>query len=544
MVAGLLYGGCGRTHDSRYDDYPGLRPAGSGSAGNGAAGKGGSGAAGASGVSGGGTSGVSGGTSGVGGGGVSGAGRGGVGGDPNRPFCGNGVLDDFEECEGEQRFSCSEVGFGSGIVRCDPKTCRLDTSSCTDRPQVCKNNAPRGLSPLCVNALCSCDPGLVASCDDDCWREIQCRVRVCGSAAGDFSCRPEVCKPQTTSQELGFKLLSCVQGNRLCGPDPRNEFCGDGVANFNEQCDGMDLRGTSCESSGFGSGFVFCDSGCVIDFSGCSANTGFCGNGVIDPGEQCDGGDFDGATCRSIGLPAGELGCTKACSFDTRRCGGLCGNGVIDSGEQCDGMRLNGRTCASLGFGSGALFCGSDCRFDDSLCAACGNGAIEAGENCDGANLGGVSCSTLGLGGGSLACSPTSCHFDTRGCMAGAACGNGVAEADEQCDGMDFTALTCDTLGFRFGALGCNSRTCRFDLSECQGAGSIECVDQCIDDQCLGLVEKCLASPDCQKIRSCLDSCRNDPSVNCGLACTGNLEGVALATVASDCVADCVDGCR
>ena len=315
----------------------------------------------------------------------------------------------------------------------------------------------------------------------------------------------------------------------------------------NEQCDGPDLHGWSCASFGFEAGELFCNERCALDSRKCFdiLEPPACGNGVIDFGEACDGSDLQGVSCQSFGFRAGRLLCS-GCQFDTSRCSTnkQCGNGTIESGEQCDGTRLNGQTCSRLGFGSGALLCGGDCSYNTSLCAVCGNGLIEAGENCDGGNLAGNSCATFGLGGGTLSCSPTSCHYDTRGCMVGAKCGNGVAEADEDCDGMDFTAQSCDTLGYRFGSVGCNQATCRFDVSSCTGAGSIECVDECLDASCQGLVEKCLGSPDCQKIRSCLDGCRNDPSIDCGLKCTGTLEGLALATVASDCVADCVDGCR
>jgi len=48
---------------------------------------------------------------------------------------------------------------------------------------------------------------------------------------------------------------------------------------------------------------------------------------------------------------------------------------------------------------------------------ACGNGVIEAGEQCDGANLGGATCVGLGFPTGSLACGPA-CLFDTSGCVA------------------------------------------------------------------------------------------------------------------------------
>lgn len=47
-----------------------------------------------------------------------------------------------------------------------------------------------------------------------------------------------------------------------------------------------------------------------------------------------------------------------------------CGNGVIDPGEQCDQSNLNGQTCASQGFVAGVLKCGAGCMLDTSGCSA------------------------------------------------------------------------------------------------------------------------------------------------------------------------------
>src|SRR5262249_38542425 len=60
----------------------------------------------------------------------------------------------------------------------------------------------------------------------------------------------------------------------------------------------------------------------------------------------------------------------------------VCGNGVIDPGEQCDTSDLNGESCTTLGFTGGVLTCNSSCAFDTSECAACGNGTVEPGEEC------------------------------------------------------------------------------------------------------------------------------------------------------------------
>jgi hypothetical protein len=59
--------------------------------------------------------------------------------------------------------------------------------------------------------------------------------------------------------------------------------------------------------------------------SGTSSSTGtggmsLCGNGKIDPGETCDGMDFGGVTCQSLGLGAGMLACTASCHIVASGC--------------------------------------------------------------------------------------------------------------------------------------------------------------------------------------------------------------------------------
>src|SRR5258706_526458 len=46
-----------------------------------------------------------------------------------------------------------------------------------------------------------------------------------------------------------------------------------------------------------------------------------CGNGVIDPGEVCDGGNLNGQSCSSQGFSGGALSCDPSCSsFNTSTC--------------------------------------------------------------------------------------------------------------------------------------------------------------------------------------------------------------------------------
>jgi hypothetical protein len=53
--------------------------------------------------------------------------------------------------------------------------------------------------------------------------------------------------------------------------------------------------------------------------------------------------------------------------------GGRCGNGIVDPSEDCDGPNLNEQTCATAtmaAFPLGTLSCTSSCRFDLSGCMA------------------------------------------------------------------------------------------------------------------------------------------------------------------------------
>jgi cysteine-rich repeat protein len=90
-----------------------------------------------------------------------------------------------------------------------------------------------------------------------------------------------------------------------------------------------------------------------------------CGDGVVDPGEQCDLGGFNcspgqycqsGCTydCRVIGQCTGsQAACTTAAECPTGQ--GCCGNAVMEPGEQCDDGNLqNGDCCSSACQAEGA----------------------------------------------------------------------------------------------------------------------------------------------------------------------------------------------
>ena len=116
-----------------------------------------------------------------------------------------------------------------------------------------------------------------------------------------------------------------------------------------------------------------------------------CGNGVEDPGEECDDGN-----------KADGDGCDSDCQIEH-----YCGDGVQDDGEECDdGNTQSGDGCSNICI---AEYCGDgiwndfeneECDdLDDDSCqglclasclcgeeAVCGNGVVENGETCDDGN--------------------------------------------------------------------------------------------------------------------------------------------------------------
>lgn len=214
----------------------------------------------------------------------------------------------------------------------------------------------------------------------------------------------------------------------------RPAMCGNTLVEPGETCDGTDFDGeiVTCESLGFDGGTLTCSaSTCDYDTSGCYT----CGDGVMGGPETCDGTDFGTDTCLDQGFTGGDLSCSNECTLVLDTCF-QCGNNVVEDVETCDGTDLDGNICQSLGLGfdGGTLACNLDCGgYDTNSCFSCGDGNIDASETCDGSNLGSETCESLGFGSGTLTCNGT-CSFDTSGCSAAANCGDGTLDAGEECD--------------------------------------------------------------------------------------------------------------
>ncbi len=129
-----------------------------------------------------------------------------------------------------------------------------------------------------------------------------------------------------------------------------------------------------------------------------------CGDGFVDrtAGEACDPespASFEDA-CKDID-PARNGACDPTtCRLDLRACLASCGNGALDPGEECDpatdapsGPDVFGsqRSCTTLlatdtgtpYVGGETSRCQPDCQWDRTPCHRCGNERIEGEEVCD-----------------------------------------------------------------------------------------------------------------------------------------------------------------
>jgi cysteine-rich repeat protein len=292
--------------------------------------------------------------------------------------CGNGIVDPGEECD-------DGIDHGLPKFNGDNMDCRLD----------CVVNR-------CGDGKINLNGSHHEDCDDDdhidtnaCTNE--CKAAVCG----DGILGPgEECDDNNVADGDG------------CTHDCKKEFCGDGVKNHltTEPKEDCDSSGVSTAACNFNCKTPRCGDGIVNDkfkpngvdveqcdppsvANGCSASCRFehCGNGVKDPGEECDGND---------GVTGGQV-CSANCHIQQ------CGNGILDPGEQCDdGNHSDTDDCISSNAAP------SSCKL-----ATCGDGHINArNEDCDDGLLNGTVGST---------CSTTCKTIQ---------CGNGVKEQGEECD--------------------------------------------------------------------------------------------------------------
>jgi len=177
--------------------------------------------------------------------------------------------------------------WGSQTTCPDSGTCSLDTSTNPDTIDCSGCTDERTDTQVCSDAGYECS-SVLDNCGDS---------RLCGTCS----------------------VGTCNTGTGQCETDD----CGNGVVDSGETCDGTNLNGMSCtDIDAFTGGTLSCDSNCLIDTNSCTGGTiGICGDGVVNIGETCDGGNLDGKTCFDFDdFTGGYITCDSNCDIDTSLC--------------------------------------------------------------------------------------------------------------------------------------------------------------------------------------------------------------------------------
>ncbi|HEU5179235.1 MAG TPA: DUF4215 domain-containing protein [Candidatus Polarisedimenticolia bacterium] len=225
-------------------------------------------------------------------------------GTPGCTFCGDGIVNGDEQCDDGNavdtdgcRNSCTLPSCGDGIVgnspgeTCDPPGAPAGNNgnNCRDNCTVCGDNH--------VDDGEQCDDG--NGVDTDGCRN-NCTLPSCGDGLINNSGCGETCDTNTFPGTAPATHGPCRPGP--CGQPAACTFCGDGIVNDGEQC----------------------DDGNAVDTDSCSNSCTFleCGDGIV--------GNTPGETCDPPGTPAGGNGnnCRNNCT--------VCGDNHVDAGEQCD----------------------------------------------------------------------------------------------------------------------------------------------------------------------------------------------------------------
>ena len=249
------------------------------------------------------------------------------------------------------------------MSRTAPILSHIFTRSCA---VVCLAGACNGAAPLASETAGSsgsagdtptCGDGVVdgdEACDDGNTDDADgcsasCQLEACGDGVAQAT---EACDDDPTggAVECGNGVTEagegCDDGNTAAGDGCSGicqlESCGDGLVQGGEECDdGADSPAcdADCTFSACGDSYTntqageACDDGNLIDTDSCTDECAVippCGDGVVDPGQECDDGPGS-ATC--------DADCTAT----------SCGDGFANplAGEACDdGNAVNDDTCS------------------------------------------------------------------------------------------------------------------------------------------------------------------------------------------------------
>lgn len=352
--------------------------------------------------------------------------------DDGGPLCGNGVIDDGEQCDDANDVNTDGCNNACrvNITPGDPE-CGNGFKEYGEECDDGNNRENDGCSPTCKKTSIPPAPGTSGGTGGGTTGGSNGTPSTGGGGNGNGIYIPSCGNSYTDLTE------ECDDGNTRsgdgCSADCRLEIalltppeCGNGIVEANEECDdGNTSNDDTCSN--------------VCTNKSLSAH---CGNGTVDPLEQCDDGNYK----------RGD-GCSPFCSIEKTTtttvagestetlvaAGALCGNGILEFGEECDDsnnrsadgcsdtcqaeigicgdgivQKLLGEQCEQATHSKDLPYTCIDCQF---VTTTCGDGTVDAGEECDegaeNSNQPDANCRTT-------------CRFGS--------CGDAIVDSDEECD--------------------------------------------------------------------------------------------------------------